>query len=68
MATRGLNTFSRATKTGLHLLGVSLLISPLAHAADPIQRAAAQSTIPMTTKYWTVVQPEDEITFYRANP
>ena len=68
MATSGLNTFSQASKTGLNLLVISLLMSPLAHAADPIRRAAAQSTIPMTTKYWTVVQPDDEITFYRANP
>ena len=68
MATSGLNTFSQASKTGLNLLVISLLMSPLAHAADPMHRAAAQSTIPMTTKYWTVVLPDDEITFYRANP
>jgi len=68
MTTWGLNTFSQAVKTGLHLLGISLLISPLAHAADPMPNATAQSTILMTTKYWTVVQPDEEITFYRTKP
>jgi hypothetical protein len=68
MATLALNTFRQAAKAGLHLLGISLLISPLARAADPMPKAVAQSTIPMNTKYWTVVQPDDEITFYRAKP
>jgi hypothetical protein len=68
MATQDRNVLQQAVKTVLHLFGVSLFLYPTAHAADPKLKAVAQLTVPMTAKYWASVQPDDEITFYRAKP
>ncbi len=62
------NMLRQAIKAGRMLLGISLLVCPLAYAAAQAPETGAPSSIPMTPQHWTIVQPDDEIIYYRETP
>lgn len=52
----------------IYLAAISLVIVPMANAKGPVSKLSLPTTIPMTTKFWTLIQPNDEITYFRAKP
>lgn len=62
------NMLRQVIKAGRWLLGISLLVCPLAYAAAQAPETGAPASIPMTPQHWTIVQPDDEITYYRETP